>query len=327
MSVATRQTRRFGLGGAYYGVAIGLFVVLLVISAVCGPHLFTLDGAAGAIIVVVPLVLAAMALTPIALAGRGSVDLAIGPLIGFLNVTLVQVLISNNVTSPVAVIAWVIVVGIAYQLLQGAIIVFVRVAPIIVTLSGYLVLSGVNLVIMPKPSGSVPDWMSDWGSGTTVFTPVLLVLVIGLVAWLLFTRTAFYQHLRLTGADERMAYASGVQTNLVRLGAHAIGGFFAGLAALAYTGLISSGDPTQGSNYTLSAITALVLGGTSIGGGRGGIIGSAVGALDMYLITYVLSTFNFGIVSGFVTQLAFGTVLVVALLSNIFLTGGKATAR
>ena len=215
-------------------MAVGLFVVLLVISAVCGPHLFTLDGAAGAIIVVVPLVLAAMALTPIALVGRGSVDLAIGPLIGFLNVTLVQVLIANDVTSPVAVIAWVIAVGVAYQLLQGAIIVFVRVAPIIVTLSGYLVLSGVNLVIMPKPSGSVPDWMSDWGSGTTVFTPVLLVLVIGLVAWLLFTRTAFYQHLRLTGADERMAYASGVQTNLVRLGAHAIGGFFAGLAALAY---------------------------------------------------------------------------------------------
>jgi ribose transport system permease protein len=326
MSVAIKS-RRFSAAHLYYGVALGLLVVLLVFSGIVGPHLFTLDGISGAIIVLVPLVLAAMALTPIALAGRGSVDLAIGPLIGFLNVTLIQWLVTNNVTSPVAVIGWVLALGIAYQLLQGAIIVFVRVAPIIVTLSGYLVLSGLDLVIMPKPSGSVPDWMSEWGSGTTVFTPVLLILIVGLAVWFLFTRTAFYQHLRLTGADERMAYASGVRTDLVRLGAHAMGGFFAGLAALAYTGLISSGDPTQGSNYTLSAVTALVLGGTSIAGGRGGIIGSAIGALDMYLITYVLSSFNFGIVSGFVTQLAFGVVLVLALLSNIFLTGAKAIAR
>jgi ribose transport system permease protein len=320
-------TRRLGFGASYYRVAVALLGVLLVVSTVCGPHIFTLDGVAGAIIVVVPLVLAAMALTPIALVGRGSVDLAIGPLVGFLNVTLVQWLITNNVTSPVAVVAWVIGLGVAYEVLQGAIIVYVRVAPIIVTLSGYLALSGINLVIMPKPAGSVPDWMSDWGSGTTVWTPVLLVLVVALAVWFVFTHTAFYQHLRLTGADERMSYTNGVRTDLVRLGAHAIGGFFAGLAALAYTGLISSGDPTQGSSYTLSAITALVLGGTSIAGGRGGVIGSAVGAIDMYLITYVLSTFNFGIVSGFVTQFAFGAILVLALLSNIFLTGGRATVR
>jgi ribose transport system permease protein len=318
---------RLSLGNLYYNGAVALLVVLLIVSAISGPHLFTMDGLAGAIIVLVPLMLAAMAITPIALVGRGSVDLAIGPLVGFLNVTAVQWLISSNVTSPIAVIAWVVCLGVAYELLQAAIIVYVRVSPIIVTLSGYLVLSGINLVIMPKPAGSVPDWMSDWGSGTTVWTPVLLILVAGFVVWFLLTRTAFYQHLRLTGADERMAYASGVRTDLVRLGAHAIGGLFAGLCALAYTGLISSGDPTQGSNYTLSAVTALVLGGTNIAGGRGGIVGSAIGAIDMYLITYVLSTFNFGIVSGFVTQLAFGAILVMALLSNIFLTGGKAAVR
>jgi ribose transport system permease protein len=268
-----------------------------------------------------------MAITPLALAGRGTVDLAIGPLMGFLNVTLIQWPLAHNITSPFAVIGWVVIVGIAYEVLQAAIIVYVRVAPIIVTLSGYLVLSGINLVIMPKPAGSVPDWMGDWGSGTAILTPILLILVVALVLWLLFTRTAFYQHVMLTGSDERMAYTSGVSVNVARLGAHAMGGLFAGLAALAYTGLISSGDPTQGSNYTLSAVTALVLGGTSIAGGRGGIIGSVIGALDMYLITYVLSTFDFGTISAYVTQFSFGAILVAALLSNVFLTGRKALAR
>jgi ribose transport system permease protein len=319
--------RSFQVRNSYFLVAVALLVLLLVIAGFTGPRLFSIDGIAGAVIVLVPLALATMALTPIAMAGRGSVDLAIGPLMGFINVSLVQWLIGNNITSPFVIFAWVIGAGIAYQLLQGIIIVFVRVAPIIVTLSGYLVLSGVNLVIMPRPSGTVPDWMSAWGSGTSVLSPVLGVLVVALTAWFLFTRTGFYANLRLMGSDERMAYASGIRTEVVRLGAHVVGGFFAGLAALTYTSLISSGDPTQGSDYTLSAITALVLGGTSIAGGRGGVLGSLIGAMDMYLITYVLSNFNFGMVSGFVTQLAFGAILVAALLANIFLVTGRRMAQ
>jgi ribose transport system permease protein len=126
--------------------------------------------------------------------------------------------------------------------------------------------------------------------------------------------------LRLTGADERMAFTSGLRTDLVRLGAHIVGGIFAGLAALAFTALIGSGDPTRGNTYTLATVTALVLGGTSVAGGQGGGLGSIIGAVDMYLITYFLSTFNFGNVSGFVTQLASGIILMLALLVGVFLS-------
>lgn len=298
-----------------------LLVVLLAAAALRGPQLFTDTGLAGAVIVATPLILAALAITPIVLVGRGSVDLSVGPLIGFVNVTLVHWLVENGVDNPILVFAYVIGAGMLYQLIQAVVIVYVRVAPIIVSLSGYLVLTGVNLVILQRPSGAAPDFMANWGSGSSVLSPVLALLAGALVLWLLLTRTGFFSNLRLTGADERMAYTSGVPVHAVRIGAHLVGGVYAGLAALAYTALIGSGDPTQGSTYTLSAVTALVLGGTSLAGGRGGGLGSILGALNMYLISTVLATFSFGVVSGFVTQMALGVILVLSLLVNVVLTG------
>lgn len=300
-----------------------LLIVLTVTAAVRGPHLFTTDGIAGAVIVAVPLILATLALTPIALVGRGGVDLAVGPLMGFINVSLVKWLVENHITSPILVFAYVIGAGILYQLIQGAIIVYVRVAPIIVTLSGFLVLAGINLEILDRPSGFAPPWMAKWGGGTEILSPVFGILVVALLLWWSLTRTAFFSNVRLTGADERMAFTSGVHIDVVRLGAHVIAGFYVGLAALTYTALIGSGDPTQGSTYTLSAVTALVLGGTSLAGGRGGGFGSVLGAINMYLISYVLATFSFGMVSGFVTQMSFGVILVMSLLISVFLSGWK----
>ncbi|AUX79386.1 ABC transporter permease [Sinorhizobium fredii] len=307
-------------------VPAALFLVLLVAVAIRGPSLFTTNGLAGAILVASPLILTALAITPIVMAGRGAVDLSVGPLMGFINVTVITWLVGNGITNPVVVICWAVVLGAAFQLLQALIIIYVRVAPIIVTLSGFLVLSGVNLMVMSRPGGVAPDWMMSWGAGTSVMSPVLALLIVAYALWVVIRRTMFYRNLCMTGADERMAYTSGVQVDLVRIIAHVIGGVFAGLAALSYTALISSGDPTQGSTYTLQAVTALVLGGASLSGGRGGALGSTLGAINMFMISYVLSTFNFGTVSGFVTQMAFGLILVGSLLVNVFVISRRSAA-
>ena len=268
-----------GATNAYLLVPILLLFALLIAAVLRGPSLISSAGIGSAVIVTAPLALATYALMATAMAGRGTVDLSVGPLLGFINVSLVQLNGLDVVTSPLAVFAFVIAVGAAYQLVMALIIIFVRVQPIIVALSGYLALSGINLVILPRPGGSAPEWMMSWGLGTSILSPVLAILVAATAAWLLFTRTAFYGHLRLMGSDERAAYSSGVRISIVRLGAHAISGVFIGLAALSYTALVGSGDPTQGTAYTLIAVTALVLGGTSLAGGRGGVIGSLLGAV------------------------------------------------
>lgn len=300
-------------------VPITLFYVLFTIAVLRSPSLVSASGIGSATIVATPLILATYALMASVIAGRGTVDLSIGPLIGFINVTMVQLVTNGYFTNPFAFFGLAFLLGASYQLLFALIVVYVRVQPIIVSLSGFLALSGINLVILPRPGGLSPEWMASWGLGRTVFSPPLVVLVLATIAWLLFTRTAFYTHLRLMGSDERAAYTSGVPITIVRIGAHVISGLFAALAAICFTALISSGDPSQGTTYTLIAVTALVLGGASLGGGRAGVFGSALGALNLYLITFVLATFSFGAVQSFVTDLAYGTILVVSLLLTLVL--------
>ena len=300
-------------------VPILLFFGLLIAAVLRSPSLVSSSGIGGAEIVVAPLILSTYALMAAALAGRATVDLSIGPLIGFINVTLVQLNGHGIVTSPIAVFAYALFAGVAYQFAFALVVIYVRVQPIIVSLSGYLALSGLNLVILPRPGGAAPDWMSTWGAGTSIFSPVLFLVALATVGWWIFTATAFYGHLRLMGSDERAAYTSGVRITVVRLGAHVVSGLFAGVASLAFTGLISSGDPTQGTTYTLISVTALVLGGTSLAGGRASIIGSLLGALNLFLIGYVLATFNFGNVQGFVTDLCYGAILVLSLLLTLVL--------
>lgn len=311
------EPARGGRSNPFLLMPISLFFLLLGFAVLRAPSLMTSAGIGSAIIVATPLILATYALMATVISGRGTVDLSIGPLIGFVNVTLIQLHGAGVLENPFTVFGYAILVGALYQFLFALIVIYVRVQPIIVSLSGYLALSGINLVILPRPGGMAPQWMADWGLGTSIFSPVLLILALASLGWILFAQTAFYTHLRLMGSDERAAYTSGVPIYLVRIGAHLISGAFAGLAAITFTALISSGDPSQGTTYTLIAVTALVLGGASLGGGRGGVFGSFLGAINLYLITFALATFNFGSVQSFVTNLAYGTILVVSLLLTL----------
>ncbi|MEM6462652.1 MAG: ABC transporter permease [Pseudomonadota bacterium] len=305
---------RFAPNLGHLLVPVCLVLVLGIMAAVRAPQTFTYVGLAGALLVAAPLILAAVAITPIAIAGRGGVDLSIGPLIGFVNVTIVVWLAENGITNPVFVFAYAIAAACVWQVLLACFIIYVRISPIIATLAGFMILQGVNLVILSRPGGFAPEWLSDWGWGTELLSPVLYILIAAFVIWFLFQRTAVFQHIRLMGADERTAYTAGVDIVKARFAAHLIAGVFAGLAALCLTGLIGSGDPTQGNTLTLQAITALVLGGTSLAGGKGGITGSVLGAIAMYLVFVVLSSFNFGAISGFMTQLFYGLMLVISLM-------------
>ena len=308
------MTESRGAQNTYLLIPILLLAVLVSIAVIRGPNLVSLSGFGSAIIVAAPLILATYALMSVALAGRGTVDLAVGPLLAFINVSIVSLNGVGLVTSPLGVFIVAIGIGVIYQILFALVIIVVRVQPIIVALSGFLALSGINRVILPRPGGVAPDWMVSWGLGNTIFSPVLLILVLATGGWLLFTLSPFFTHLRMMGYDERAAFTAGVRSDIVRIGAHVIAGIFVGLGAVCYTALIASGDPTQGTTMSLMAVTAVVLGGVSLAGGRGTITGALLGATNLFLIGYVLATFQFGSVQGFVTQLLYGLTLIASLL-------------
>lgn len=311
------MSERSSTTSTYLLVPILLIAVLLGTAAIRNPSLISLSGFGSAIIVAAPLILATYSLMALAVAGRGTVDLAVGPLLAFINVSVVKLSMLGVISGPFGTFFVALGLGVLYQLLFALIVIWVRVQPIIVALSGFLALSGINLVILPRPGGTAPDFMASWGLGQTIFSPVLLILVIATGGWLLFTLSPFYANLRMMGYDERAAWTSGVRINVVRVGAHVISGLFVGLGALCYTALISSGDPTQGTTMTLTSVTALVLGGVSLAGGRGGVTGALLGAVNLYLIGFVLATFNFGAIQAFVTQMSYGVILVLSLLLTL----------
>lgn len=299
---------------SYARTAAGLFVILIVLAALRGPDLFTADGIKIAFAVAAPLVLATMALTPIAISGRGAVDLSIGPMIAFVNVTIINWLILHGVTNVFVVVGFALLSGMLLSTAQGLIISIVRLQPVVVTLGGYLIFSGLADLIQPSPAkAQVPGWLSDL-TGTWFGVPAAaVVLAVTLLIWVPIGRSTFFRNVRMLGFTERTAYASGLPVIRTRVGAYMLGGLIAGVAALMVTSLLSSADPNEGAGYTLTAITALVLGGTAISGGAGGMTGSVIAALDVYLIQYVLATFQFGKTAAFVNELSNGAVLLLAL--------------
>lgn len=299
---------------SYAAAAMVLFVVLIVIATLRSSDLFTSHGLTIAISVAAPLVLATMALTPPVISGRGGIDLSVGPLMSFVNVTIVAWLVGHGVESPLVIVAYALGISVVVGLIKGVLVAYVRLQPIVVTLGAYLILTGLALYILPLPGGEVPSWLSGLAQDTAGIPTAAIVLVGVILVWWAVSRSTFFRNIRLVGGDERAAFASGVQIRGAQVGAYVLGALFAGVAGLMLTAVIASGDATQGTRYTLTSIAALALGGVSLAGGRGGLFGAVFGALDVYLVTYVLGTFDFGVNSPYVSQMTYGLVLVLALV-------------
>ena len=308
-AVPDTAPRKPGLAWAVWkrtGFAPVLLLVLLVLNIWLNPVRFA-PGNWGILIgLAAPLIGAALASTPAILGGRGGIDVSVGPLMGFVNAIVVKVLITDlGVTSPVVIIAAALLIGAAVGAVNGFLAAYVRIQPIVATLGTYLVLVGVTLTILPAPMGTIPPWFKSL-SGPLSILPLVAIFLI----WWGVRRLPYYDHLMATGSDDRAAYTAGVDVPLVRFLSYVITGVFAGIAGLMLTALIGSADGNIAPTYTLIAISAVALGGVSLAGGRGGLLGAAIGAICIFLIQSVLTLFN---VSTFVLQIAYGTILVVAI--------------
>jgi ribose transport system permease protein len=289
------------------GFAVVMLVVLLVLNVTLNPARFQPSGWGTLLGLAAPLIGAAVASAPVILAGRGGIDISVGPLMGFVNALVIQVLFLNlGISSPWIIVPAALLVGAAVGAANGVLATIVRIQPIVATLGTYLILTGVTLTILPAPIGPAPDWLKAM-SGPLSILPLALI---GL-CWLLIRRTPYHDLLMAVGSDDRAAYTAGVPVTKVRLIAYVLTGLFAAAAGLMLTSLIGSADPNIGATYTLIAIAAVALGGVSLAGGRGGLGGAAIGAIDIFLLQSLLTTFN---VSTYVLQIAYGLILVVAVV-------------
>jgi ribose transport system permease protein len=293
--------------------AAALFLILLVanlikIPAFVGPSQF-----AGTLAVAAPFVIAAIASTPSILSGGGGIDLSIGPLLGFVNVVLIIVLMPNGLAGPATAVPILLALGALAGFVNGLLVAVIRLQPIVATLGMYLVLAGMSLRETPQPIGNAPHWIVRFDGSFGHIPGALILTAIPVAIWLVLRRTPFHKALLAVGGDDRAAFSAGIDVTRVRVAAYTLGGLFAGVAGLALTALVQSADPTLGPQYTLVAIAAVALGGTSLAGGRGGIAGSILGALSIFLIQNLLTALR---VSSFYLQIAYGLILVVAVVTN-----------
>ncbi|MGO1163856.1 ABC transporter permease [Brucella pseudogrignonensis] len=301
--------RRIFCGSQETRLAAILFIILLVINIVLNPVRFAPSNWGSVLGLAAPLLLTSLAITIPFLAGRGSIDISVGPLVGLINVILVQLLITKGgITSPFVIIPAAIALGVLAGALNGLLAAIIRIQPIVATLGTYLIFGGLALTILASPSGSVPAWLSSFAGPWSILPVGAAVLI-----WIGIKRLPFYETLMAVGSEDRAAYTAGVNVPLVRFIAYVLAGLFAGLAALSLTALIGSGDPIIGPGYTLIAIAAVALGGVSLAGGVGGLTAAFLGAACIFLLQSMLTAFN---VSTFVLQAVYGAVLVLAVCLN-----------
>ena len=250
----------------------------------------------------------------------GGIDLSVGSILAVSSVLAAITMKAGHGAGLAAGIA--ILAGAAMGSLNGIVIAKGNVAPFIATLGMMTLLRGAALVLSNGSpiSGFPSDLFALLGGGYVarlIPVPVVLMLLMFGVFWFVLARTVFGRHVYATGGNAESAKLSGVSTDRVQILVYTVSGAMAALAGLILTSRLDSAQPTAGVGYELDAITAVVLGGTSLAGGRGWIFGTLVGAL---LIGVLNNGLNLMGVSAFYQQIVKGSVILLAVLLD---RGGK----
>jgi len=233
-----------------------------------------------------PLAFCAVAQTCVVLGG--GIDLSIGAMMAVANVVAARYMFHHDFPTALLVAFLVVVGGTLAGSLNGVIAVRTRVPDIVVTLAMSFVWGGVALLILPRPGGGAPDAFMEIASGNliTPWVPNGILLLVGVVAvvWIPLKLGRLGLALYAVGSDRTAAFRRGVRVGPTRVFSYALGGFFAacgGLALMMSTGI---GSPLAGTIYTLSGVSAIVLGGVSLAGGRGGVMGPIVAAFVLTMV-------------------------------------------
>jgi ribose transport system ATP-binding protein len=217
----------------------------------------------------------------------------VGPLAGFL-VVVASFFVTDDASASMILLGFALMLGVAIGvgLVNGLLIRFASFTPIAATLAMYIGLQGCSFLLRDSPGGyinaNVVGWIT-WQIGPIPVAFGTLVVLALAAEYALRNRRAGWQ-LRAAGSNEESARRIGLRVDRIFLAGYVASAVFTVFGAIMLMAQIGVGDPAQGANYTLASITAVVLGGTSLRGGRGTFVGSVLGAL---LLTEVLNAVSF----------------------------------
>jgi ribose transport system permease protein len=276
-------------------LAFGIFLVMFTIYTSNHPAGLTANVVQTASNKGVLLAFVAMAQTLVVI--TAGIDLSVG-MIFILTNCLASWLVVGTPAETAFGVAVVLLAGLLCGALNGAIVIFGRLQPIVATIATGAIYFGLALLLRPFPGGSVNEDLADALTGRLfgVLPASLVVLVtVVLVVWVPFRRSVTGRAAYATGSSELAAYMSGVPIRRARFAAYSLSGLLAAIGGLFLTFFTYTGEAAyaSGNAYTLFSIAAVVLGGVSLFGGRGSAVGAIFGALAFRTIGDLLFVFDF----------------------------------
>lgn len=320
-ATGTATSRSTGLASAARRNAwtlglVGILAVLLVTTKIIQPT-YGPTGIQGLAVSVLPLALAAVAQT-FAVIARG-IDLSVGSMMALTSVISASLMDERSEGFAVLVVIGVLLLGCLLGALNGSLIVVTRVPDIVVTLAMLFVWAGCALLVLNTPGGGSAAWLRSLTQGSlgSQWIPkaaVVLILIVAAV-WLPLRRSRLGLSLYAIGSDPLAAYRSGVSVSRTKIVAYGLTGLFSALAGLSLTASTGIGTPVPGP-YTLMSVAAIVLGGVSLAGGRGGVFGPVVAVVILSLIRTDMTFLNVNTNLATVAQgvILVGVVMVGSLL-------------
>jgi ribose transport system permease protein len=301
-------------GAVLAGVLLLVMYVVYVYSSV---DVLTIENATDLFNNAAPLVVAATGLTLVIVSG--GYDLSIGGVVVIANVILATHS-GSTVQSGLLAIAVALAAGLLVGAVNGFLVAYLGVQSIAATLGTFIMCTGLALVIMPSPGGSVPDFISPGLNSVIagVLPVAFLVVLACIVGWLVLRRCRFGVHIYALGSDERSAVQSGIRTANVQFRVFLGAGVLYALAGVMLTAQTASGDPNGSALFMVLVFASVAIGGSRFGGGRGSAIGSILGAGVLAVLQKTL--FALG-VSTFYTGIVQGAVLILAVLLGLVSLG------
>ena len=268
--------------------------------------------------------LLAFAETLIIISGGGGIDLSVGAILSLSSMTI-GILIGRKGMDPFLASIIGLLVGGGCGAANGALVSFLRIPPLIVTLSTMYIYDALALLIAvdewgnPMPVSNFPESFFFLGQKTYFEIPFQVIFIfipITLLLYYLSSKTVFGRRLFAVGNNEIVARFSGISVKKVRFSVYTIGGFLSALAGLIMISRIASARPDLGANLNLQAITITVLGGTDIMGGSGSIIGTILAVL---VITELYNGLQLAGISTIWQMGTLGLILVGSAIANILI--------
>ena len=254
----------------------------------------------------------------------GGIDLSVGPASGVL-LCVGSFFVNDGKSAPIIILGFVamFIVAILIGVVNGSLIRFAHFTPVAGTLTVYIALIGIGFLLRPAPGGYFNATITDVLLKKIGPIPYTFIILAGaaVVFEVLLRRTNWGVRIRAAGSNEESARRLGININRTIIGAYIASALFAAVGAVIIMGLIGLGDPAQGTTYTLQSVTAVVLGGTSLLGGRGSFVGSLLGSV---LMVQVLNACVFLNLSQTWQYLFQGLLIVFAAISySLTRSGGK----